>query len=252
MNQDQLTRLRDNLDELGRRPVRLPAWDAYILGQTVELTHEIVGAREAARRELARWRSGRFPSLALAVADAVFSKQKDYAVAVRTATRPFAQTFAAMPIDEFCAFDRGNMFRLTFGKEPRPGKERAHLAPEGRIRTIHEACGVLRDAGLDTPAAARAALAIPPAIRGLDQRLTRVFGFGDAMLANLRMNVGVLTVKPDVHVRRYLAPLLGLTADASSDELERSLSKCRDAIGMEPFEVDQLIWYTKAASGRPT
>ena len=70
------------------------------------------------------------------------------------------------------------------------------------------------------------------------------------MLANLRMNVGVLTVKPDVHVRRFLAPYLGLSEEAKDEEFERALSESCDAIGMEPFEVDQIIWYTKAASGR--
>ncbi len=246
----RLAELRTELEALGRKQIRLPAWDPFILGSTDRLAHETLPARDAARRELKRWQSGRFPSLALAVADAVFSKQKDYEVAVQTATRPFAQAFAAMPLGDFCTFDRGNVYRLTFGKDPRPGKERAHLAPEGRVRTIQEVCNVLLGAGVETPDAARTALAMPPGVPGLDLRMTSVFGFGGAMLANVRMNVGVLTVKPDVHIRRFLASYLDLREDADDSEFEARLVAARDALGMEPFEVDQIIWYAKAASGR--
>lgn len=242
--------LRAELDRLGRQEVRLPDWDPYILGEHPDLRHQLVPAREAARIELERWRCGRFPSVALSVADAVFSKQKEYTVAVRTSTRPFAQFFGRMSLRDFCSFDPGNMFRLTFGKEPRPEKERSHLAPEGRLRTIREVCRVLRVAEVETVEATRKALAFVSGTPELDTQLVSVFGFGDRMLANLRMNVGILTVKADVHIARFLAPYLGLSEDADTGFFHRELQEGRDVLGMEPFEVDQLVWYTSAASGR--
>lgn len=237
--------LRDELARLGTLGVRLPDWDPFILGETDRLEWIDLPAMQAARHELLRWRSGRFPSLVIAVADAVFSKQRDYEVAVRTMTRPFALAFREMPLVEFVKLDEADVHQRVFVKAPRPGNPN-HLSPEGRIRTIGRAASLLAARGISTPEEARVALSEDK----LSSALLSVFGFGEAMLANVRMNVGLLGMKLDVHVRAFLAPYLGIAVNAPAQEFENRLTAGWDAIGMEPFEVDQIVWYTRAASGR--
>ena len=197
-----------------------------------------------------RWRAGRFPSLPLAIADAVFSKQKDYRSAVRTATRPFATAFAQMPLPDFCSLDQETVFKSTFERPARSGKEGSHLSPEGRIRSIREASLAFLEEGILTPEEARRDLGIPPTVEIVSKKLQACFGIGGDMLANIRMNVGVLTVKPDVHVRAFLAPYLGLQMTSPAHQFETKLNAAREVLGLDPFEVDQIIWYTQAASGR--
>ncbi len=250
MTPERLAELSSAIDQLGQQRVTFTHWDPFILGDADDLATELMTAREAGQREIERWRAGRFDSVQLAVADAVFSKQQDYRSAVRSATRPFAAAFRSMPLAAFSDLESGEVFRRTFGREPNRDKERAHLSPEGRIRTICEVSRLLVEAAVGTVEDAREALAAAPPDLDLARRLKRVFGFGPAMLANLRMNVGVLTAKPDVHVKRFLAPFMGVSETAQAQTFIKALEQLRDATGLEPFEVDQVIWYAKAVSGR--
>lgn len=240
-----LTDLRRELETLGRRPVLLKAWDPYILGATDTLAAEVLPAREAARRELVRCSEPRFPSLALAAADALFSKQRDYEVAVREATRPFAAAFAQLPLRDLLTIPAADVFRRTFGRDPHAGSELQHLSPEGRIRTIVDACRVFSSAATTTPEAARGVLGAHAHRTVLGKQLLRVFGLKGAMLQNICINVGLPTVKADIHVRRFIAPYLGLSVEAPAAAFEEALLAARPTLGLEPFEVDQIIWYTQ-------
>lgn len=256
MNSTVLTssvdRLRAALAQLGSRPVRFHHWDRFILGADRELQAEALPARTVAQRERERWSAGRFPSIQLSIADAVFSKQREYRSAVRASIRPFALAHATMPLSEFCSRPWEQVYQSTFGACPRdPNRpQHHHLSPEGRVRTIVAASSVMLALGFSAPAQARVAMSHREGMTRVRQELLAVPGLGDALVSNFAMNVGHLTIKLDVHVRHWLAPLLQIAVDAAPHQFEAALRQACVAIGEDPFEVDQMIWYVHAASGR--
>jgi hypothetical protein len=253
MIESDKARLQDLRREFERRAdllVRFHHWDPYILGEDHELRSEVLRAGEVARREFERWRCSRFPSIQLAVADAVFSKRRGYMVAVRTGVRPFAREFGRMPLVDFLAVPWVEVFMRTFGEPPADalGKH-GHLSSEGRVKTIVRGASVLHGLGLTSTEQARAELGTPRGEARVRDALGDVWGLGPALQANILMNLGRLTVKADVHVIRVLAPYLGLEPNASPSTYERALTTAAPQIGMDPFVIDQIVWYTSARSG---
>ena len=84
MHKSTSTGLRHELERRSSTRINFYDWDPYILGATDQLTPEVLPAGELARREEARWSRGRFPSIPLCIADAVFSKQREYLSVVRS------------------------------------------------------------------------------------------------------------------------------------------------------------------------
>ena len=244
--------LRAELATLGEVRVWWTDWDAFVLGTAAAPEQELIPAAEAARREVGRWHRGRFASLPLAVADAVFGRHRRYADAVRTAIRPFAGFFGRMTLDEFLRFDADNAFRLTFDREPDPGKSGQHQSPEGRMRSVRGVCAVLRDARIRTPAGARRVFAAPESQRYADVRraLGGVFGVGEATVQDLARNVGVTAPRLELAARRWLAPRLELRASASVDDFAAALAAVAEDCGKTPFEIDQLVWHARVHAAR--
>jgi hypothetical protein len=237
-------------DELGRRAaltVRWPEWDPYILGETDHLLERSGPAGELAEREARRWQRGRFESLAVCVADAVFGKQKGYEVAIRTAVRPFAMAHQNLSLDRFCELHWSCVYERTFERTPTDlsGQRHHHLSAEGRIRTIVDAAAMFRSLGVLTPSMGREHYADPKRADSIESAMGRVHGIDIAVAAGIRMNLGVLTVRPDDRVRRVLGPLLQIPPTAAAATFRRALDEVAPDLGLEPFVVDQIIWYTE-------
>ncbi len=77
----------------------------------------------------------------------------------------------------------------------------------------------------------------------------RVPGLGPAAYQSLLMRLGVDTVKPDVHVRRFVEEVVGhAVTDA---ELVRALTEAARVLGRSPRDLDAAIW-ERGALGGPT
>jgi hypothetical protein len=237
--------------ELARRAaltVTLHDWDPYILGESASLRARELPAGAVARSEERRWRAGRFPSVQLAIADAIFSKVRKYDAAVRSDVRPFAAAFGREPLATFARRDWREVFRATYGRDPDAATAPHHLSNEGRCATIVAAAAAMLASGVDSPAAARAMAEQPGGDAGMRRALGSAPGMGPALQAYTLMNLGVLTLKADRHVIRVVAPFLALPDGASPDAYEAALVRAQGELGISPFVVDQIVWYTEAAS----
>jgi hypothetical protein len=232
------------VDRLGRREVRLTLWDAYLRAEADGPEVLVLRARDAARTELERLAAGRFPSLALAVGDAVLTARRG---AARAATRAFALAVAGMSLGELHALAEDELCRRTFACDVRAGMERRYASREGRLGTVRGAARVLMANAAVTPALARRALLAPGWRRGIGASLLTVGGMGAARVAKLRRNVGIVEFAPDAEVRARLAPLLELPSDATAAQLERRLARVERVLGMTPFEVERVVRFTLAA-----
>jgi hypothetical protein len=75
----------------------------------------------------------------------------------------------------------------------------------------------------------------------------RVPGLGPAAYQSLLMRLGVDTVKPDVHVRRFVEGVVGhAVTDA---ELVRAVTEAARRLGRSPRELDGAIWKLGAPGG---
>ena len=243
--------------ELARRAaltVTLHDWDRYILGETASLGARELPAGEVARSEERRWRAGRFQAVQLAIADAIFSKVRKYKSAVCNDVRPFAAAFGMEPLATFARRDWRDVFRRTYDREPGEVTSPHHLSNEGRCATIVAASLAMLLEGLDSPATVRARAEQLGGNASMRRVLGSAPGMGPALQAYTLMNLGVLTLKADRHVIRVVAPFLGLAGGASPDIYEAALVRVQGELGMSPFLVDQIVWYTEAAideSGAP-
>lgn len=247
--------LRKDLAERGERRVRLYQWDPYILGKFTDLQWKDLTARELAQSEEKRWRFGRFSGrpgeLTLCVADAILSAQKKYEVAARHLLRPFAQAFQHVPLQEFAAMDWTEVFRSLFRRDSLQGKTH-YLSYEGRIRNTVGAAQRFVEAGIRNATDLKLALADTARRNQLQESVTKQDGLGPALFAYIGMNAGHLTMKLDTHVRRVLAPYLGLRISDAAEKFEQALDKISSELGMTPFQADQIIWYTESESGKPS
>ncbi len=76
----------------------------------------------------------------------------------------------------------------------------------------------------------------------------RVKYLGIAAYKWLTMRLGVDTVKPDVHIRNFVEPIVG--HPVTDDELVRVIEKAAPEIGMTPRELDASIWeYQRGGPG---
>jgi hypothetical protein len=242
-------------EELGRRAqleVEFTDWDAFILGKTSELAVTRLPAGEVARLEYDRWRLGRFPSIQLAVADALFSKTRKYQVVVRTCVRSFAEAFGQMPLAQFVVQPWRDVYRGVFGHVPEDVSDRSyhHLSDEARVQSTLAGSRAFESCGIGTPREFAARLAAPGGEAYLRRILSSVTGIGPALQSYALMNLGLLTLKADRHVIRVAAPYLGLSPDASPKEYESRLAALTPALGLSSFEIDQILWYTEAAIPR--
>ncbi|MEQ1736465.1 MAG: hypothetical protein ABL886_08680 [Rhodoglobus sp.] len=248
MQSYDLSGLRRELERRASMSVDLHDWDHYILGETATLGSRTMTAGAAARHEEQRWRVGRFPSVQLAIADAIFSKVRKYEAAVRNDVRPFAAAFGCEPLTAFAQRDWRGVYRATYHREPDSTTEPHHLSNEGRCATIVEASSAMLADGVDTPAAARARAGLSGGDARMRRALSSACGMGPALQAYTLMNLGLLTLKADRHVIRVVAPYLGLPASASPAAYEAALVAAQADLGMSPFLVDQIVWYTEASS----
>lgn len=223
-------------------------WDDFIQGRMPALTGQVLTAREVGAKELQRWRNGRFQALQVAVADAVFSKQKIYRTAVTNHVRPFAKAWQGVALADFCRQDWVAVYRQTFGKEPKDPAARTHnhLSSEGRVRTVVDACAVLLALGITTAGQATQWAQDDRRRPQLEASLARVAGLGEALVSNILMNVGHLRPKLDTHVRAVVGEACGIPKDAPADVMLRLLADAGAASGLHPFEIDQIIWYARA------
>lgn len=241
-------RLADEIRRLAAARVHWTNWDDYIEGRSGALTGHIVTAREVGARELQRWRSGRFQALQVAVADAVFSKQKVYRTAVLNHVRPFASAWGRASLAEFCRQTWAMVFQGTFGKPPKDpsAPSHNHLSTEGRVRTTLAACQRLLALGVTSAADAHAWAQDAARRAQMEHALMATSGLGEALTSNVLMNVGHLRPKLDTHVRAVVSEACGIASDAPADEMLRRLADAGSALGMHPFELDQIIWYARA------
>jgi hypothetical protein len=235
---------------LAKQSVYLKRWDDYILGKTERIDHSVMSAGEAARIELDRWQSGRFPVIHLAIADAVFSKQKIYATAVKNAVEPFARAWCKTEFSTFCATPWTTIFERTFRREPaKPNaSSHHHLSTEGRVRSILAASQKLLGIGVGHVTEAREVLATTSGRERIERTLLSAKGLGDALAANACMNLGCLQVKLDTHVREVLHQVCGVAKDAPTAQLLQYLEAAATRTGLHLFEIDQIIWYARAES----
>lgn len=241
-------RLADEIRRLAAVRVHWTNWDDCIEGRAAALTSHIVTAREVGARELQRWRNGRFQALQVAVADAVFSKQKIYRTAVLNHVRPFAAAWGRASLAEFCRQPWATVFQATFGKPPKDpaAPSHNHLSTEGRVRTILAACQRLLALGVTSAADAHAWAQDAARRARMEHALMTTSGLGEALTSNVLMNVGHLRPKLDTHVRAVVSEACGIANDAPADEMLRRLAEAGLALGMHPFELDQIIWYARA------
>lgn len=68
----------------------------------------------------------------------------------------------------------------------------------------------------------------------------KVPGLGFAVYQWLVMRQGVETVKPDVHLRRFLTSIIG--RDLPDEELVSVLEKAAPVLGLKAYELDWRIW----------
>lgn len=246
--------LRKDLAERSNRRVKLYEWDPYILGDVPNLSYRELSAKELAEFEEKRWRSGRFSGrsgeLTLCVADAILSAQKKYEIAARTVLRPFAQLFQQVPLHDFAVMEWPTVFHSLFRREPDHG-DTHHLSYEGRIRTTIGVARRFVQAGVQNTTDLKLAFADPARRIQLQRNVTAERGLGPALFAYIGMNAGHLTMKLDTHVRRVLAPYLGLRNSDPAEKFEQALVTIESALGMTPFQADQIIWYTESESGKP-
>lgn len=77
----------------------------------------------------------------------------------------------------------------------------------------------------------------------------RVRGLGIAVYQWLVMRQGVETVKPDVHVHRFVAAAIGRgVSDAEAIELVTAAAR---QMGLKPYELDWRIWEASRGGGLP-
>jgi len=241
-------RLASALRDLGEVRVHWTHWDDFIEGRAQALTNLVLPAREVAARELQRWRAGRFSALQVAIADAVFSKQKIYRTAVTNHIRPFAKAWMNVPFEAFCGEAWTKVHTQTFGKEPKDphAPTHNHLSSEGRIRTILDAGQRLQRLGLREAKEASAwAQDVTKRIR-MEEALRATTGLGEALVSNILMNLGHLRPKLDTHVRAVVSETTGITFDAAPHEMLQRIEEAGMELGMHPFEIDQVIWYARA------
>lgn len=240
--------LASALRDLGEVRVHWTHWDDFIEGRAPALTNLVLPAREVAARELQRWRAGRFSALHVAIADAVFSKQKIYRTAVTNHIRPFARAWMHVPFEAFCGEAWTNVFAQTFGKEPRDphAPTHNHLSSEGRVRTILDASQRLHQLGLhDAKEASAWAQDVAKRAR-MEKTLRATTGLGEALVSNILMNLGHLRPKLDTHVRAVVSETTGIASDAAPHEMLGRIEEAGRELGMHPFEIDQVIWYARA------
>jgi hypothetical protein len=245
--------LRREIERRAATTVPFTDWDAFILGTSQNLTQTLMQAGAIATREAARWRLGRFQSIHLAIADAVFSKVRDYAVAVRDGVRPFAAAFAEIPLRQFAALEWPMVFERVFLHQPAPefGPQPHHLSNEGRILTTVAGSRALLQLGFETAAQVREALTTAGGEDRIRRALGAVPGLGPALQAYTLMNLGRMTLKADRHVIRVVAPYLDLSPEASPADFEQCLGQVAPQLGRSFFEIDQILWYSEA-DGRRT
>lgn len=241
-------RLADRVQELAGKQVRLWLWDPYILGHSPTLDYQVMTARQAGRLELERWRRGRFPTIQLAVADAVFSKQKRYRAAVLSAIHPFAIAWGESEFIEFCELPWPTIYERTFGTTPRDPENPTHnhLSPEGRVQTILAASQRILALGFTTTNSVRTHLVTPAGNPSIKDELKKVRGLGDALISNTCMNLGALQAKLDTHVRRIIHECTSIAVDADASRMATALSAVAALTGYHVFEIDQIIWYALA------
>jgi hypothetical protein len=80
----------------------------------------------------------------------------------------------------------------------------------------------------------------------MENALLTTSGLGEALTSNVMMNVGHLRPKLDTHVRAVVSEACGIAKDAPVDEMLLRLADAGAALGMHPFELDQIIWYARA------
>jgi hypothetical protein len=242
------TRLVEVLRQLATVRVRWTNWDDFIEGRLTSLTGDVLTAREVAARELRRWQGGRFKALHVAIADAVFSKQKKYRTAVTTHIRPFAAAWGSFAFDAFCRHEWATVFEGTFGRAPREplAPTHNHLSSEGRVRTILSACRKMLGLGLLSAEQASARAQDELGRARMEAELFATSGLGEALTANILMNLGHLRPKLDTHVRAVVSESCGIPKDASAAEMLHRLEAAGAELGMHPFELDQIIWYARA------
>lgn len=75
----------------------------------------------------------------------------------------------------------------------------------------------------------------------------RIRGLGFAVYQWLVMRQGVATIKPDVHVRRFVESII--RRSPTDDELVQALEEVARRLGVKAYELDWRIWeYQKNAS----
>jgi len=81
----------------------------------------------------------------------------------------------------------------------------------------------------------------------------RIRGLGFAVYQWLVMRQGVETIKPDVHVRRFVESIIHRTpTDDELDELVEALEKVARRLGLKAYELDWKIWeYQRNVGPRP-
>jgi hypothetical protein len=77
----------------------------------------------------------------------------------------------------------------------------------------------------------------------------RVKGLGRAVYQSLVMRQGVDTIKPDIHVRRFVESAVG--RKLNDQDLIELTSKAAARMGIKAFELDWRIWEAAYASATP-
>ena len=234
--------------ELSSIKVRMPNWEDFIECRSPRLVEEVMTADEAGRQGFARMRAGRFNTMQVAIADAVFSKQKKYRVAVQNHVQPFAREWGAMTLAEFCKQPWPTVFERSLrqpAKDPNAAKHN-HLSLEGRVRTIMAGAKRTHDLGVRSVEDALAWSKEDARRARLRGVLLSTQGLGEALVTNILMNVGYLRPKLDTHVREVVSSCCGIPKEAPAEDMYQWLDAAASVLGRDAFELDQIIWYARA------
>ena len=106
-----------------------------------------------------------------------------------------------------------------------------------RAQQLRDLVGFFREAGVVDQASLKSWAGQAEFKRDFEGR---VFGLGIAVFQWLVMRQGVETVKPDVHVHRFVAGALGRTA--SDTEVIRLVVEAAEQLGIKAYELDWRIW----------
>ncbi|MBZ0252236.1 MAG: hypothetical protein K8I02_02755 [Candidatus Methylomirabilis sp.] len=244
--------LRLLFDERSKRKIDYPQWVPFIVGDDEVLRCERgVPAGRVAAREHSLWANGRFSGhkgeLILCIADAVFSIQQRYMVAVQRKIRPFSLKFKNVEFSEFCEKTWESVFTEMHGYEPPRRRQIDWKSDEGRIKNIVQISKKIKERKVQT------AWEIRSSFRNGESflmHLTELTGVKDATVDYLAMNAGHLIAKADTHVKTILAPYLGLNENAPVKFFREAIDEACKAAELDPFKLDQVVWYTESQKPR--